>query len=445
LTKKKIAIYLFYLNLTVIFVLFGGPHFYTKTLVLFLAIPLYILTGDRYKLPAHTKLFFILTVSLIIIQLIPLPQNLLKIISPGTYLSTIKPLENIGLILENSWHPISVVPANTLFYLGTTFTVFVFYYFAYTVISKDRDNFIFFILFSSGTILFTVLNEIIMKIFRCKTIYCFTLERKHHFGQFINDNFAADYFAMILFIVTAYAVSRSKYKNKIIFFILATTIYLSILITLSRASIIISSILLLFFFGKRIIKNGINKTNTIIIGLMTIIILSEIFFIHPKNITKELETARVEMNNPVVRKNIYQTTIEIFKDFPVLGSGLDTYREISPKYQQLLNKIWLTYSDSDWVQFTAEGGIIFFIIIITFLFSSARFQRNKKFPSNYENYIRGINYAMTFMMFHAFFAYPFYFPLTLIYFFTILGIRDGFIVHKQLSSKNQSSMKTRRI
>jgi O-antigen ligase len=66
---------------------------------------------------------------------------------------------------------------------------------------------------------------------------------------------------------------------------------------------------------------------------------------------------------------IWENTIQIFKDFPLLGSGLGTFSQIFPMYRTFHFRGLVTHAENDFLQLASEVGLVGFgLLAILFLF-----------------------------------------------------------------------------
>ena len=70
-----------------------------------------------------------------------------------------------------------------------------------------------------------------------------------------------------------------------------------------------------------------------------------------------------------LRWEIWRNTIQIFKDFPLLGSGLGTFAQIFPMYRSFYFRGLVTHAENDFLQMASEVGLVGFgLLAILFLF-----------------------------------------------------------------------------
>ncbi|MCJ7785384.1 MAG: O-antigen ligase family protein [Desulfobacterales bacterium] len=70
-----------------------------------------------------------------------------------------------------------------------------------------------------------------------------------------------------------------------------------------------------------------------------------------------------------LRWAIWENTIQILKDFPLLGSGLGTFAQIFPMYRSFYFRGLVTHAENDFLQLASEVGLVGFgLLAILFLF-----------------------------------------------------------------------------
>src|SRR5207249_5175897 len=60
----------------------------------------------------------------------------------------------------------------------------------------------------------------------------------------------------------------------------------------------------------------------------------------------------------VSRATIWQDTVKMIRDYPILGAGLGTYHTIYPTYAHTENLFGLEYAHNDYLQVVAEAGAV---------------------------------------------------------------------------------------
>ena len=69
----------------------------------------------------------------------------------------------------------------------------------------------------------------------------------------------------------------------------------------------------------------------------------------------------------VSRATIWQETVGMIRDYPILGAGLGTYHTIYPTYAHTENLLGLDYAHNDYLQVVAEAGAVGGLIAAWFI------------------------------------------------------------------------------
>jgi O-antigen ligase len=75
-----------------------------------------------------------------------------------------------------------------------------------------------------------------------------------------------------------------------------------------------------------------------------------------------------------LRPMVWKDTFRIFKDFPLLGTGLGTFTQIFPMYQSFHMEAIITHAENDFLQLASETGLlgaaVLLSIFIYFIFKA---------------------------------------------------------------------------
>lgn len=74
---------------------------------------------------------------------------------------------------------------------------------------------------------------------------------------------------------------------------------------------------------------------------------------------------RLQEPNPyAVRKEFLLSSLEMIRDRPLTGFGLGTWSEVYPGFARFDDGLFANQAHNDWVQWAAEGGIPFFLLMV---------------------------------------------------------------------------------
>ena len=341
----------------------------------------------------------ILFLIFIVFQLVPLPPDILKIVSPETYkiYSEYLPYEwpaqlsNPSLRdLFSQCKTLSIYPYATKTGLFEVLVYSIIFLLITSTIStkKQIKRFIKTIIFI-GFLL--ALFGIIQKLTWNGGIYWFWKPEYggDSFGPYVNKNHFAGYMIMVIpltigfliFKLNEYASAssdksflkriaeneRNIAKTFLLIFliiIMVTALFLS----LSRGGIM-SFLISMFFLGIvfTITRRGRKKLWIVLMIAFLLIISLEWFGMEP--IAKRLSTLQQISKEPFhePRLEIWKDTLRLSKDFPILGTGFNTFSHIFPKYKTLDRQVKFVYPENDYFQLLSETGVIGLGIALSFL------------------------------------------------------------------------------
>ncbi len=333
-------------------------------------------------------LFICLFLSLVIFQMIPVPVELAKALSPKTHelrhtLANAIPQSAI----RNPQFPISFVPFLTKieFYKWLTLSAF-FLFFLHWKVSRKEDS----------TTFHLILVVFLTGVF--ESLYgMFEFFSGHHHilylkgissvtGTFINRNYFAGYLLLVIplsmgffFYHEACQTRRSQGwqqrlstldgKTLLIGFGIIVMI-LGLLFSASRmgiASLLLSFSLISALFSPPQRGKRFSRTSLLILGLALVwgtwigldAMISRFF-----NVSEDLKS----------RATIWADSFKIVKDFPILGSGLGTFSQIFPMYKSFHIRRFVSHAENDFLQLASEVGLVgigVLFVLFIFLFFKA--------------------------------------------------------------------------
>jgi O-antigen ligase len=200
-------------------------------------------------------------------------------------------------------------------------------------------------------------------------------------GTFINRNYLAGYLLMVIPLSVGYLFSRETIstnrfmgwrhwlssldgKTLLIGFSVIVMI-LGLLFSASRMgilSLLLSFSLISFLFRNPERGKRSSKTVVLIFGLALLwaawigldAVISRFF-----SVSEGFEE----------RWKFWVNTFQIFKDFPILGSGLGTFIQVFPMYRSFHITGLVTHAENDFLQLASEVGLLGIgLLLVTFLF-----------------------------------------------------------------------------
>jgi O-antigen ligase len=329
------------------------------------------------------KYLFIGFFIFILLQIIPLPKLLVKVLSPNSY--SFREMFSMGLS-DSKFISLSVVPAHTLQQGLEIFTYFLLgFLIIKTVVSQLQIRRIFYALIGMGIFqafygLFELYNKNPRILFYKKA---YNLDSVC--GTFVNRNHLSGYLEMIIPLAIGLIIARidlfsfagMKIKEKILqlaekglavnlllsFSILGMS--LAVIFSKSRSGVFVlvfTFILMfeftVFYFGKQ----GQQKkwvTKFLKIMFITIIIIS--LYI---GIGATLERFALNKVLKADRVPVWNFTLKIISDFPLVGSGLGTYASVFLAYDNRGRLSIYSHAHNDYLEYLSDLGIIGLLLLL---------------------------------------------------------------------------------
>ncbi|UCG77252.1 MAG: O-antigen ligase family protein [Nitrospirota bacterium] len=327
-----------------------------------------------------------LFIGYIILQLIPLPAIILKVISPVThdlYFNTVWSGESM------QWGTISLNKKATINEL-LRWASYASFYIVIVQLVDSRERFKRLINLSVIFMAIVSLFSIVQAVSSNGKIYWMRdlTQGGEMFGPYVNRNHYAGLVASILPVALAlfiyYKPSQSsgsyrerllkmlggrRYNISVMLLVSVIVLSMSVFMSLSRGGII-SLIISVIFMGLMIltITKETKKGGTVFIILLMIILFAAWFAWGPVTERFGLMTDK-EGSITDVRKDLWSDTLQIIKDFPLFGTGMGTFSDIYNKYRTIPHGKIVGHAHNFYLELFAEGGIIAGTIMVSFLIS----------------------------------------------------------------------------
>ena len=345
--------------------------------------PINASTHLRNNASTHLPIYAVLSLFLLLIllQMLPLPPGIVKVLSPKTFfLRNTLSFEPSALSFRLSFVPFAT---KIEFLKWLTLSGLFFFLLNWRNSNKDVIPLIIIIMFVGiAESLYGMLE------FFSGHRYILNLDMKISSvtGTFINRNYFAGYLLMVIPLSVGYFFSREVFqrsrfmgwrhwlssldgKTLLISFGIIVMI-LGLLFSASRmgiVSLLLSFSLMSLLFRKSQRGQRFSKTTVLIFGLA----LLWAVWIGLDAVISRFFTLSESFEE---RWMIWVNTFQIFKDFPLLGSGLGTFVHIFPMYRSFYIQGLVTHAENDFLQLVSEVGLIgigLLLFVFVFLFFRA--------------------------------------------------------------------------
>ena len=330
-------------------------------------------------------------IGFILLQLVPLPESVLKAVSPNTHQiyvdsqNAINQISNEQLSSANigfrSLSPNPYATKNELYKIIAYSLLFFLIINNINSFKKIRRILTSITIFAFSLSLFAIIQQLTWN----GKIYWFRELRYggSPFGPYVNHNHYTGYMEMAIPLAIGLIFLNKDVNKRLMLgfatIIMAATVFMS----LSRAgmvSLICSLVFLsLMLFSKKNPKHSFPIISLIVISLLLFLAYVGILSDALNRILTLTEPDKLSLE---MRPKVWKDSLNIFKDFPILGSGLGTFGTVFPKYKSFSDQVSFLYAENDYLQALTEIGTLGFSIILWGIvaFSIKIFRYIKKDP-----------------------------------------------------------------
>lgn len=417
-----------------------------------------------YEIPGIIPLLCLLAYAGL--QIIPLPPEFVRIISPETYhlyLETVLAEQN-----GSPWLSLSIHKKAALMSFFRLSAYIAFYALTIQLLAR-KDDFIrvvdAIVIFGAVLALFGILQHILSnnKIYWIRSLG----QGGSIFGPYVNRNHYAGLMEMIfplvlsLFLYYKPHVKNRSLREKIaeLFNLQRTNIYLllgfasvliatSIFLTLSRSGIV-SLCISMIFFGILFISKGANRKRGIIIVVIFVLIVFSVGWFGWEPIFERFERVRSpEGDIRELRVEIWKDSMNIIRDFPLFGTGFGSFVNIYPKYRTITGDRVADHAHNDYLEILSDGGFVAFALCFLFVpaliyKASRNFLRRREIYSIYL-FIAAISGLLSILI-HSITDFNLHIGANGLYFFFLSGVAVSAASTRMRSGLNDSYLKKKKL
>lgn len=353
-------------------------------------------SSSAFRIPPFAIVLCSLFLALILLQMIPLPAEIVKIISPKTFELRTQLLNDQLLFSPRlapyalRLTPISFFPFATKieFFKWLTLTGLFLFLLRWKLLSNGQRT-------TKHLIIVIMLMGIAESFYG---MFEYFSGRRHILylegtglmssvmGTFINRNYFAGYLLMVIPLSVGFLLAREAsqtvhfkgWRHRLVSLDGKTILLgfglilmiLGLLFSASRMGIIsllLSITLISFFSGQHHREQKFSRSTVLIFSLA---LLWAAWIGLDAVISRFFSTSE----DFKMRWIFWVNTFQIFKDFPLLGSGLGTFAQIFPMYRSFHIRGFVTHAENDFLQLASETGLIgigLLFVLFLFLFIKA--------------------------------------------------------------------------
>jgi len=345
------------------------------------------------------------------LQIAPLPQGILRLISPkteslyqatfpGAAAQTVDVAKADAAALGESykpaptWRSLSQNPFVTRTYLmkGIAFTLFLFLFLnAFRGIRQIRSVLYLFVTVGTFQAFYGVLEYL------SGHQHIFAYQKRYYVdaatGTFINRNHYAAFLEMTLLVALGLLFSRLRepqseetWRERLLALTdrrasLNLTLLLCIgivgaglVLSYSRAGIILGLASAMAFCLLQL-RQSWSLLKTLTVGLFAIAVLVPMYGVGYWTLTGRYALLSNEVTMPGGRMAVWRKTAEVIKDYPVLGTGVGTFQFVFPRYREATTTAFYDYAHNDYLQVLSETGLVGGVLLVAGIFLVGRVWR----------------------------------------------------------------------
>jgi O-antigen ligase/tetratricopeptide (TPR) repeat protein len=325
----------------------------------------------------------------ILLQLLPLPPGLLKLLSPGTY-ALYK--ETLWAASPHAWGPISLQRKATLAEFLRIASYAAFYLLTVQLLARKElltKTVRTVAVFAAALAFFGMVQQFFWngKLFWVREL----TQGGIPYGPFVNRNHYAGLADMVLpLVLCLFIYYRPRYtyisrRDSIVAFFshpmtnvhvllgfAAVLIGTSVFLSLSRGGIISLCLSVVFLIGMKMNRNREGK-GWILVVLVVVVVFYSVGWFGWDKVFQRFDSLRDSQGNiSEMRAQIWEDSLGIMKDFPLTGTGFGSFMSIYPKYRTTPSEGIVDHAHNDYIELFCDGGIIAAALFGWFLYSVLR-------------------------------------------------------------------------
>ncbi len=357
-------------------------------------------------------------ISIAIIQIIPLPTCIVKVISP----KTVALKENLGI--ASKWTTISLAPALTVKETVRWISTLLLFILIVNLF-RHRQQLKLFINALFALSVFEALYGIISFASGSHSLLWYKkpeyISNRVH-GTYRNPDHFAGYMDMTIPLHMSQVLSwkhaepylTEEKSKKFLGIFLVAILSLSLFLSVSRAGIVSLITASTLWVLLKTQEEGSSKV-TGYLWVFLILLGSYLLWMGIGPILDRFFTATSELERG--RLLVWKDTMKMVKDFPVFGAGFGTYRYAFPMYKTFPKQSIWDHAHNDYIEFLAEGGIP---MLLAFLWGAKRavswgIRSESKLST-------GATTGIVAMLIHSFFDFNLRIPANTFVFFSLMAI-----------------------
>ncbi len=397
----------------------------------------------------------------LIVQMLPLPKFLVKILSPSSFAFQERFLPDFS---ERNFISFSLIPAHTL---REGLEILAYFLLGFLIVKTVRERQqimrIFYMLAGMGAFqalygLFELYNKNPRILFYEKMYGLDSVS-----GTFVNRNHFSGYMEMIIPLaiglviakIDLFSLMNLRWRDRILRLSekgLSTSILLSVSIVVMAIAVIFSKsrsgvFLILFafilFLGMIVLffrrsEDQKRLTRNFVAGVFIVIIFVSLYI----GIDATIERFALDKLLREGRPTYWANTAELFADYPLLGTGLGTFPSLYPDREAGDTLIRLYHAHNDYIEYLSELGVVGMVLllggILYILIKSFLVWKGRRHPEVKGLGLGGI-IAIICILIHSLTDFNLHIPANMLLFSVVLSLTAVVVFYKRGEANNSRS------
>ncbi len=350
----------------------GTVHIWSVALMLILAVFAYsALVLGRVRRRGSILLFpmgvALLSVSgLTLLQLVPLPPFLIRVLNPGAAELFDHVLSGTGLWGEGNWRSLSLAPPATAVELmkflayGLAFMVVVNYF-------NDRHRARRLMKAVSWCGFVVALVGFFSKLFVARAIFGIypVAQGTFFFSTFVNPNHLAGFLGLCSPVALGLALSARERQDRALYGFMGVIAGVGVFMSLSRGGIVAFCAGCVFLFVFAATRRARKLRRVALVQALAAGVLVLAGYLAYDTVIKELKTlGDVQAVAEEVKIRSWEGTLPMMADHPVVGIGRGAYATVYPRYKTVASDRTFTHPENQVLQNLVEWGPVVGVLFI---------------------------------------------------------------------------------
>jgi len=382
---------------------------------------------DYIRTPLNLPILIFL--GFILLQLIPLPEPVLKVVSPNTHEIYVKSQKPINQIRNEQLSPEKSIGSRSLslnpYATKNALYKIVAYFLLFFLIVNNVNSFknikrilTSIVIFAFSLSLFSIIQQLTWN----GKIYWFRELRYGGgpFGPYVNHNHYAGYMEMVIPLAIGLIFINKDINKRLMLGFMTVVMAATVFMSLSRSGMV--SLICSLVFLSLMLSSAKNPKHSF--PIVSLIVIGLLLFLAYIGILSDSLNRILTLTEPdkllqEMRPKVWKDSLNIVKDFPILGSGLGTYENIFPKYKSFSQQVIYLYTHNDYLQALTESGALGFSIILwgIITFSITIFRYVKK-----DSMTLCLSASVLAIGIHSFFDFNLHIPANAVILSIIIGL-----------------------